>query len=165
MFDIVHFFLSIGEMAMPAALFLADYGVIWIPLVCVLTVIPRTRKTGIMAVVGLILDVILCDGLKHLSVQNPYTEVWMVMNRFRLPSGAAAAAFTTLTALCFSREGNFWKAALAVACVIAFSGNHALNPTDIVGGMAIGSVFGYVGCKIVELLERTIKKEKYSHTA
>ena len=75
-------------------------------------------------------------------------------------SGSAAAAFTALTALCFSRESRFWKAALAIVCIIVFSGNHALSPTDIEGGMAIGTVFGYVGYKIVEVMERYKEKKK-----
>lgn len=143
-------------------LFLIDYGVIWIPLACAMTAIPETRKTGMMMLVGLGLDVLFCDGiLKHLAVQDLHTGAWLWMGiRFRLPSGSAAAAFTALTALCFSRESRFWKAALAIVCIIVFSGNHALSPTDIEGGMAIGAVFGYVGYKIVEVMERYKEKKK-----
>lgn len=155
-FSIWHFFHAIGEAGMPVGLFLIDYGIVWIPLAFTLTAIPETRKTGVMMLVGLGLDVIFCDGiLKHLAVQDPHTGAWLLMDtRFRLPSGSAAAAFTALTALCFSRENNFWKGALAIVCIIVFSGNHALSPTDIEGGMALGAVFGYIGCKMVETLKR-----------
>lgn len=165
-FNIWHFFHDIGEAGMPIGLFLIDYGIIWIPLACALTAIPETRKTGIVMLVGLGLDVIFCDGiLKHLAVQDSRTGALLLMGvRFRLPSGSAAAAFTALTALCFSRENNFWKAVLAIACIVVFSGNHALNPTDVVGGMAVGAVFGYAGCKIVEALKRCREKKKYSRT-
>lgn len=164
-FEALDFWKEIGDAAMPLAVFLGNHGIIWIPLCCVLTVIPKTRKTGIIMAAGLCWAVILGDGIiNHLIIWgrscDANTDIWMMMNNIvRFPSGSAAAFFAVLTGLCFSKKTYFWEAAPAAACVIVLSRSGNLNPTDVKAGMAIGAISGYAGCKTVEALQRRRKKK------
>lgn len=170
--DILDFIQSIrtpfGDMVMPLITSLGNFGVIWIVLSCVLTAMPKTRKTGIVLAAALCWDVILCNGiLKHLFARirpcDVNTSVQLLIARpkdFSFPSGHTAASFASVTALWFSGEKKLWKAAFLLACAIVFSRLYLYvhYPTDILGGIAVGIAAGYAGCRTVEALRQFRKK-------
>ena len=45
---------------------LGNGGMIWLLLVVILICIPKTRKIGVMVMLALVLNVLLCSSLKHL---------------------------------------------------------------------------------------------------
>lgn len=138
---------------------LGDAGMIWIALAVILLLIPKTRKTGIVIMAALCIDLVLCNGiLKNLFARirpcDVNTQIQLLIARpddFSFPSGHTAASFAAVGALYFSGERKLWKPALALASLIAFSRLYLYvhYPTDILGGIFAGLAAGYMGYKII----------------
>lgn len=85
----------------------------------VLLLIPKTRKTGWIVAVVLVLDIILCNGiLKHVFARirpcDVNTAVQLLVPRpddYSFPSGHTAAAFAAVAALFFAGRKKLWKPA------------------------------------------------------
>jgi len=143
---------------------LGDGGRIWILLAAVLLAIPKTRKSGLMLAIALCVELLLCNEImKPLFARTrPFdvnTAVRLLIPGpadFSFPSGHTAASFTAVAALYFAGERKLWKPALLLAVLIAFSRLYLYvhYPTDILGGMAVGVIAGYTGCRIVRRSRR-----------
>ena len=148
-----------GDMVIPLITKLGDKGIIWILLAAALLLIPKTRKTGAILTAALCVDLVLCNGiLKNLFARiRPFdvnTSVQLLIPKpgdFSFPSGHTAASFTAAAALYFAGEKDLWKPVLALAVIIAFTRLYLYvhYPTDILGGMAVGTTAGYLGFWIV----------------
>ena len=109
--------------------------------------------------VGLCIDVIVCNGLlKNLVARtrpcDVNTAIQLLISHptdYSFPSGHTAASFTAVAALYFSGDKKIWKAAIVLGTLIAFSRMYLYvhYPTDILGGALIGIFSGFVGAKIV----------------
>jgi len=138
---------------------LGDAGIIWIVLSIVLLLIPKTRKSGVVMVAALVVDVILCNiVLKNLVARTrPYdvnTGVHLLVAKlhdYSFPSGHTAASFASVTALYLAGEKKLWKFALVLACLIAISRLYLYvhYPTDVLGGILFGVISGYLGYRKV----------------
>ena len=147
---------------------LGNAGLIWIILALVLLAIPKTRKSGMIVMIALILDIILCNGLlKHIFARvrpcNVNTAIQLLIPRpsdYSLPSGHTAASFAAVAALYFAGEKKMWKIALILASLIAFSRLYLYvhYPTDILGGIIVGIVCGYLGMCCTKILLQKTKK-------
>ena len=51
----------IGDVVVPLITRLGDAGIIWIILTVLLLIIPKTRKTGVIMMAALLVDVLLCN--------------------------------------------------------------------------------------------------------
>lgn len=146
-----HFFIGITK--------LGDAGIIWIFLTILLLILPKMRKYGLAMLVGLCIDVIVCNGLlKNLVARtrpcDVNTAIQLLISHptdYSFPSGHTAASFTAVAALYFSGDKKIWKAAIVLGILIAFSRMYLYvhYPTDILGGALIGIFSGFVGAKIV----------------
>ena len=138
---------------------LGDAGIIWIVLSIVLLLIPKTRKSGAVMVVALVVDVLLCNiVLKNLVARTrPYdvnTGVHLLVAKlhdYSFPSGHTAASFASVTTLYLAGEKKLWKFALVLACLIAISRLYLYvhYPTDVLGGILFGVISGYLGYRKV----------------
>lgn len=138
---------------------LGDAGIIWIMLSIVLLLIPKTRKSGAVMVVALVVDVLLCNiVLKNLVARTrPYDVITGVhllvakLHDYSFPSGHTAASFASVTALYLAGEKKLWKFALVLACLIAISRLYLYvhYPTDVLGGILFGVISGYLGYRKV----------------
>lgn len=138
---------------------LGDVGIIWIILTAILLIIPKTRRTGGVMLVALVVQTVLCNViLKNLFARTrPYdvnTTVQLLVPKlhdFSFPSGHTSASFTAVSALYFSKD-KLWKPALVLACLIAVSRLYLYvhYPTDVLGGLLLGVLSGYIGYKIME---------------
>ena len=136
---------------------LGDAGIIWIVLSIVLLLIPKTRKSGAVMVVALVVDVLLCNiVLKNLVARTrPYdvnTGVHLLVAKlhdYSFPSGHTAASFASVTALYLAGEKKLWK--FVLACLIAISRLYLYvhYPTDVLGGILFGVISGYLGYRKV----------------
>lgn len=150
----------IGDVLMPLISKLGDAGAIWILLAVILIIIPKTRKSGAILAAALLVDLILCNGLLKNLVRrvrpcDVNTSVQLLIARphdFSFPSGHTAASFAAVAALFFAGEKKMWGPALVLAVLIAFSRMYLYvhYPTDILGGMIVGIVSGYIGYLIVD---------------
>ena len=53
----------IGDVVVPLITRLGDAGIVWIILTVLLLIIPKTRKTGVIMMAALLVDVLLCNVL------------------------------------------------------------------------------------------------------
>lgn len=160
----------VGDVLMPLISKFASGGIIWIILAVILLIIPKTRKSGIILVVALCLNVVICNViLKDIFCRvrpcNVNTQIALLVARpssYSFPSGHTAAAFTAVAALYFAGEKHLWKIVAVVAVLIAFSRMYLYvhYPTDILGGIVAGIVLGYVGYWLVNKLEQWNKNRK-----
>ena len=155
---------EIGDVVVPLITRLGDAGIIWIILTVLLLIIPKTRKTGVIMMAALLVDVLLCNVfIKNLVARTrPFdvnTAVQLLVAKprdYSFPSGHTAASFASVTALYLVGEKKMWKAALVLAVLIALSRLYLYvhYPTDIIGGVVFGSLSGYLGYKIVEWIQK-----------
>ena len=141
---------------------LGDVGIIWIILTAVFLVMPKTRRTGGVMLAALLVQTVLCNVvLKNLVARTrPYdvnTTVQLLVPKlhdFSFPSGHTSASFTTVSALYFAGDKS-WKPALVLACLIAVSRLYLYvhYPTDVVGGLTLGVLSGYIGYRITEKIK------------
>ena len=156
---------------------LGNAGIIWILLTIALLINPKIRRTkegtacrlfgesgrrsGCILLAALILDLILFHRVRPYDIR---TSIELLVKRpldYSFPSGHTAASFTAVVALSFAGEKRAWKAALVLACLIAFSRMYLYvhYPTDVLGGVLVGILAGYGGYRVVKALEQ-YKKEK-----
>lgn len=143
---------------MSAVTRLGDAGIIWIVLTILLLIIPKTRKTGVVLAVALIIDLILCNVVVKPLVARirPFdvnTAIQLIIKRphdYSFPSGHTAASVTAVVALYFAGQKKLWKVAFVLTCIIAFSRLYLYvhYPTDILGGIGIGIIAGYIGYRL-----------------
>lgn len=146
---------------------LGNAGIIWIVLAVVLLILPKTRKTGIIVVAALLMDLVLCNLiLKNLVARvRPYdvnTAIAILIKKpldFSFPSGHTAASFAAMTALFLAKMKKAWIAALVLAVLIAFSRLYFYvhYPTDVLGGAVVGILSGIIGYAIVEKIDNRRK--------
>ena len=148
---------------MPAITALGNSGLIWIVLAGVLILVPKCRKAGGAVLAGLVLEVVCCNlVLKPLVARirpcDVNTAVSLLIPRpddFSFPSGHTGASFAAVAALCTSRN-RLWMPSLLLAALIAFSRLYLYvhYPTDVLAGVVIGTMTGWAGTKIAEILWR-----------
>lgn len=142
---------------------LGNAGLIWLVLGGVLLLIPKTRKSGILVLAAILIDVVLCNGiLKQVFARIRPCDVNMAVSLliprptdYSFPSGHTAVAFAAVSALLFSGDKVIWKPALALAVLIAFSRLYLYvhYPTDILGGILVGVLagcFAFLSQKVVD---------------
>lgn len=157
-----------GDVVVPMITKLGNAGILWIILTLILLIIPKTRKTGVVMTVALLVDLLLCNVLlKNLVARTrPFdvnTSVQLLIAKphdYSFPSGHTAASFASVAALYLAGEKKLWKPALVVAVLIACSRLYLYvhYPTDIIGGVVFGTLSGYLGYKITEEIEKRRKK-------
>ena len=151
------------DAAMPIISMLGNVGAIWIVCAVVLLVIPKTRKVGVILAVSLAIEALCCNViLKPLVARiRPFdvnTAVQLLISPpkdFSFPSGHTGAAFAAASALFFSKN-RLWIPSLVLAILIAFSRLYLYvhYPTDVLGGILLGILSGWLGYTLVGLIKK-----------
>ena len=149
----------VGDTVMCLITKLGDAGIFWILLTLVLLIIPKTRRWGVILAAGLVVDLVLCNVILKPLVERirPFdvnTAVQVLISKpkdYSFPSGHTAASFTVVAGLYLAGAGKLWKPALVLAVLIAFSRLYLYvhYPTDVLGGIIVGLVSGYMGYRII----------------
>ena len=142
---------------------LGDAGIIWILLCIVLLVLPKTRKSGVILMAALLVDLVICNGILKPLVHRirPFdvrTGIELLVKRptdFSFPSGHTAASFASVMALYLAGEKKIWISSLGLAVLIAFSRLYLYvhYPTDVLGGVIIGVMAGALGYWLVKKVQ------------
>ena len=153
----------IMDLLMPAITTLGNSGLIWIILAGILIIMPKYRKVGVAVMAGLVLEVICCNlVLKPLVARirpcDVNTAVQLLIARpddFSFPSGHTGASFAAVSAFYASRS-RLWIPLLILAVLIAFSRLYLYvhYPSDILAGVVIGIMAGWIGFKLVDIIWR-----------
>ncbi len=147
---------------MPQITRLADDGIFWIMLALVLMIFQKTRRFGIAMIIAMVLDLLLCNVTLKPLVGRPrpfalrdVTPLISPPGDFSFPSGHTAVSFAAAGALTFYKApGRVW--ALVLAAVIGFSRLYLYvhYPTDVLGGIAVGLLCGWIGVWLTKRLPR-----------
>lgn len=138
---------------------LGDAGFLAILVCIVLLCIKKYRRAGAAASLSLILDFIVVNlVLKNLVARTrPYDileELILITRRpsdLSFPSGHAGACFAVASVLFLCLPRRFGIPAVVTAALISFSRLYvgAHYPTDVLGGMVIGCVTGWIACRLL----------------
>lgn len=142
---------------MPLISSLGNRGMIWILAAFIFLCIKPTRRWGAAMGAALILgflagNVILKPLIGRVRPFEAIEGIELLIaapKDFSFPSGHTLSSFAAASAL-FFRNKKWGGAALVLAFLIAFSRLYLYvhYPTDILGGMAIGVLLGYLGYRI-----------------
>lgn len=155
------------DTVMPLITKLGDGGILWICCSLLLLIYPKTRKVGAVMAVSLALEALFCNVLLKPLVARirPYDvnfNVQLLIPRpkdFSFPSGHTGASFAAVSALFFCRS-RFSISALVMAVLIGFSRLYLYvhYPTDVLAGVLIGIVFGWLGNMLVKVAGEKLHK-------
>lgn len=139
---------------------LGDAGIVWIILTVILLLIPKTRKAGGYMVVALIADLIICNVIikpivarpRPYSVNKTIKLLVAPLKDYSFPSGHTAASFASVSALYFAGRKRMEAGALVLSVLIAFSRLYLYvhYPTDVLGGLIIGLLCGWIADVIIK---------------
>ena len=157
------------DAVMPGFTSLANHGELWIVLAVLLLLRKRTRQTGLSVGAGLLLDYIVCNlTLKPLVGRiRPFmvnTAVELLVEApgdASFPSGHTAISFAAVGAL-YAAKSPLWKPAAVIATLMAFSRLYLYVhwPTDILSGVAVGWLCGWLGAKLLKKVYAIIKNRR-----
>lgn len=149
------------DVFMPALTRLGDGGVFWIVLSLALLLFPKTRRTGAIVTMALLLEFLCCNLLLKPLVARirPYDvnpSVVLLVQRlvdFSFPSGHTGVAFAVTSGLYYSKS-PLWSPAAVLSIVMAFSRLYLYvhYPTDVLAGVLLGIMTGWAGSRIVSSL-------------
>lgn len=133
---------------------LGDKGFVWCLMALVFLLIPEKRKTGFICVAAILLTEITGNHiLKPLFARVRPCDVnqavqLLIANPggYSFPSGHTSASFAAASVLRFREKRKVAVPALLLAALIGFSRMYLYvhYPTDIAGGILLGTLMGYV---------------------
>ena len=143
-------------------------GVLYIVLAVVLLCFKKTRKIGVVLTLALLLEYTIVSIILKPAVERPrpYTVNTLIQllieepEDWSFPSGHTSAAFTMIFALYFMK--NRWWIPMAIfGVLISFSRMYLYvhYPTDILGGILVGLLCGYIGSVAGKYLYKTAEKK------
>lgn len=158
------------DFIMPKITFLADHGWFWIALAAALLVFRKTRKTGCVMAMALIMGLITANiTLKPLVGRiRPYDlleGIELLVERlhdFSFPSGHTIASFEGATAIALTCKKRYGIPALVLASLIAISRLYLFvhYPTDVIVGCLLGIAFAFLSRFIYKKIETKVKENK-----
>lgn len=149
--DVMRLFTTIGES-----------GLVWIAIAIVLTCIPKTRKCGLtmmiaMAITYLVGNLFLKNVIarpRPCAVDPGVTLKIPFPSEYSFPSGHTSNGFAgAVTIFSYYRKAGILS--LLVAAIIAFSRLYFFvhYPTDILGGIVLGTLDALLAVYLVKRLE------------
>ena len=153
----------LGDVWMPAISALGNSGAIWIAAALLLIAFPKTRRPGMVLACALCLDGLLCNCVLKPLVErirpcDVNAAVELLIPRptdYSFPSGHTAASFAAACALYWAGARKMFVPAIVLAVLIAFSRMYLYvhYPTDILGGVVVGVLCGWLGYRCVRFYE------------
>lgn len=138
---------------------MGDAGIVWIIIAVVMLCFKNTRRQGVMLALALILCLLIGNiTLKPLiNRTRPYEidrSIELLIEKLSdgsFPSGHTLSSFASATVLllCFRKKAI---PAAVLAVLIAFSRLYLRVhfPTDVLGGMILGTAIGFIAYKCVK---------------
>jgi len=150
--------------------FLGNGGVCLIILSAILIIFKKTRRFGTAMLLGLAIGFLFTNLWLKVVVARPrpYTnegtvfhELWVIMGQHMesdksFPSGHTTAAFGCMVPVFILGKKKYSWGALAFAVLMGISRIYLTvhYPSDVLGGIIVGSIAGMVGALIAQKLPR-----------
>lgn len=138
---------------------LGNAGIMWIVIGILLTISKKYRKVGLVLLSALILGALLGEGILKNLIQRPRPSGFELIvkkpSSYSFPSGHTTAAFGA--AMILSNYFKKYKIGIySFAFLIAFSRLYLCvhYPTDVMGGMILGTVSALVVLTVVKRLDK-----------
>ncbi len=154
---------------------LADAGWFWIALAVLLLCFKKTRRTGFVMGGALLMGVIIGNGILKPVIHRvrPYDNAaWSPLvtratllisppSDYSFPSGHTLASFEGAVGI-FMCNKKWGAPALALALLIAFSRLYFYihYPTDVLGGLILGTAFAVASFFIVNAIWNKVTKKQ-----
>lgn len=150
---------------------LGNYGLIWILLTIFLLVCKKTRKTGIVCAIALIIDLVICNGiLKNIFARtrpyDAYKDIRCLIEPqpdYSFPSGHTASSFAAVVPILADRNTRrLGIVALVVAILMALSRIYVCvhYPSDVLAGVIVGIFCGVLACMCYKMKGYSATKNK-----
>ena len=150
------------DVLMPYITAIGNGGILYIILAVCLLLFKRTRKYGIMLGTALLFGLIFGNLLLKNIVARPRPfsgkEIELLVSvpkDWSFPSGHTMASFE-MASVMFYMNRKIGYAAITVALLVAFSRLYLYvhYPTDILGGIVLGTFFGFCAIKLYNFIEK-----------
>jgi Membrane-associated phospholipid phosphatase len=138
---------------------IGDKGMIWIIIAVILVCFKKSRKTGAVILITLMLSFIINNEiLKHVIARpRPFTtldNLKILISKptdFSFPSGHTASSFAAAGSICFYGNKKWSVPAFILAALIGFSrlylGVH--YPSDVIFGILSGLILSFIVSKLL----------------
>lgn len=146
---------------------LGDGGILWILFALLLFVKKDTGKIGILIFLAILLEVIFCNVLlkpmfqriRPCDLNDTISLLIDHPDDYSFPSGHTGAAFAFSSSLFFTKQ-RFRYQSLLLSILIAFSRMYLYvhYPTDILGGIILGIMCGYLSYQILQAFNKDSHK-------
>lgn len=166
-----HMRTPVGDVLMPFVTKLGNQGMLWIFIGMVLLVKKNHRKVAILLFLALLIEVLICNvylknAIASFRPCDLNTSVQLLIAKpedYSFPSGHTGASFAAVTALYLGKE-KLWYIALIPAVFIAFSRLYLYVhfPIDILGGIIVGIISGFLAYGFVAFLQNRSRKRNKS---
>lgn len=160
---------GVMDVLMPAISLICNHGEVWIVLAVIMLLNKKTRRSGMVLTLALLLDYLLCNmTLKPLIGRirpcDVNTSIKLLIHRpgdYSFPSGHSASSFAAIGALKAS-GCKLWIPAFVLGLLICFSRLYLYVhwPSDVLGGVILGIVLGYLAQYLVRRLEQRPLRRK-----
>ncbi|MBE6963197.1 MAG: phosphatase PAP2 family protein [Ruminococcaceae bacterium] len=157
------------DRVVPAFTQLSNHGEIWIAMAVLLMLWKKTRKAGLSVSCGLLLDLLtvnmllkpLVGRVRPFAVNTAVQLLVEAPHDASFPSGHTGVSFAAVGAL-YASGSPLWKPASVLAALMALSRLYLYVhwPSDIIGGVIVGWLCGWLGAKLVKLAAEAIAKRK-----
>lgn len=159
---------SILTPAMKVITSLGNAGMIWIILTAVLLLYKPTRRLGLLCLVALAEEYIVCDLIIKKLVRrarpfDQFKEIVPLVRKptdYSFPSGHSGSSFAVGFTVWRKGDRRLGIPALLLAFLIAFSRLYVAvhYPSDVFTGILLGILFSFAGEKTVVFLEHRVDK-------
>ena len=167
----LHCHSGIGDVLLPLLSTSVNKGMLWITVgLAILLFGGRRRTVGLQIWLALIFSLILCndilknavDRVRPCDLQPVFDLLVHRPGDPSFPSGHTSASFAAAVVLWRTRFPGWW-AALAVACLVAFSRLYLYVhfPTDVLGGMVTGTLCALLAVFLWERLVEPRLPERF----
>ena len=154
---------------MPVITQTMNYDILAVAIAVILICTKRFRWIGVAILIGMALGYIIGNGLIKFLVDRPRPfvenpDIILLISAptsSSFPSGHTIGAVAMAVALyMYNKKAGY--IGFVFAAIIAFSRLYLYvhYPTDIIAGIVIGTICGYVGYRISEFIRMKYKKEK-----
>ena len=153
---------------------LGDGGILWIAATAVLLIVPKTRKTGLLCLISLLLTFLINNlALKNLvNRTRPYVAIEGLVPITKLPgdasfpSGHTAISFSVAMVMLLTMKKRWGIPAVILASLIAISrpyvGVH--YPSDVLAGFIVSTLIAVCTVYTAKFIDKKLAAKKVKLT-